>query len=221
VLPFELAGPVYAVLERGAPLPKLGVFLRGGGFEIVLIASNGFQGIKILNIFGALPDTPQSYFELNINSGKTSALIVHDDLCETNPLPAVEATFTSQGGKAVSQKPLLESTGCNEANVASLSIRGKKIRVSRKGVAKIKLRCAKGGPTCKGRLSFAKGYGKKSFSIKSNKTGTVKVKLTKKGKRSVFRAKRNKGKKVRTTISGSSLRKASATLTLLPPKKKK
>ena len=28
--------------------------------------------------------------------------------------------------------------------------------------------------------------------------------LTKKGKRAVFRAKRNKGKKVRTTISGSS-----------------
>jgi hypothetical protein len=221
VLPFELSGPVFAVLERGAPLPKLGVFLRGGGFEIVLVATNGFQGIKILNVFGSLPDTPQSYFELNINAGPTGALIAHDDLCTTNPLPVVEATFTSQGGKVFSEKPLLENNGCNEASVASLSIRGKRIRVSRKGVAKIKLRCAKRGPTCKGRLSFAKGYGKKSFSIKSNKTGTVKVKLTKKGKRAVFRAKRNKGKKVRTTVSGSSLRKASATITLLPPKKKK
>jgi hypothetical protein len=105
--------------------------------------------------------------------------------------------------------------------VASLSIRGKKIRVSRTGVAKIRVRCAKGGPACKGRLSFANGYGRKSFSVKSNKTATVKVKLTKKGKRAVFRAKRNKGKKVRTTVSGSSMRRASATLTLLPPKKKK
>jgi hypothetical protein len=221
VLPFELSGPVFAVLERGAPLPKLGVFLRGGGFEIVLVATNGFQGIQILNIFGALPDAAQSYFELNINAGPTGALIAHDDLCETNPLPEVQATFTSQGGKTFSQKPRLENNGCGEATVASLSIRGKKIRVSRKGVAKIRVRCAKGGPACKGRLSFANGYGRKSFSVKSNKTATVKVKLTKKGKRAVFRAKRNKGKKVRTTVSGSSMRRASATLTLLPPKKKK
>ena len=56
MLPFELSGPVYVVLEAGQPLPKLGVFLRGGGFEIVLIATNGFQGIRILNIFGAVPD---------------------------------------------------------------------------------------------------------------------------------------------------------------------
>jgi hypothetical protein len=218
VLPFELSGPVYAVLEAGAPLPKLAVFLRGGGFEIVIIATNGFQGIKILNIFPAVPDAAQSYFELNVNAGPTGALIVHDDLCTTNPLPEFEATFTAQSGKVVSGKRRLEAEGC-AAGVASLSIPNQRVRISRKGVAKIKVRCGKTGPRCKGRLRLAKGYGRKSLSIASGKTAKVKVKLSRKARRAVNRAKR-KGKKVRVTVTPTGGRRAFGTVTLLRPKKR-
>jgi hypothetical protein len=218
VLPFELSGPVYAVLEQGAPLPKLGVFLRGGGFEIVLIATNGFQGIQILNIFPAVPDAAQSYFELNIVPGERSALLVHDDLCTTNPLPEVQYTFTAQSGKVVNEKTRLQAAGC-AASVASLRIANQRVRITRKGVANIKVRCARTGTRCKGRLSLAKGYGRKSLSIASGKTAKVKVKLSRKARRAVNRARR-KGKKVRVTVTPTGGRRAFATVTLLPPKKR-
>ena len=218
VLPFELKGPVYAVLEQGAPLPKLGVFLRGGGFEIVLVATNGFQGIQILNIFPAVPDAAQSYFELNINPGERSALLVHDDLCTTNPLPEVQYTFTAQSGKVVNEKTRLQANGC-AASVASLRIANQRVRITRKGVAKIKVRCARGGERCRGRMSLAKGYGRKSLSIASGKTARVKVKLSRKARRAVNRARR-KGKRVRVTVTPTGGRRAFATVTLLPPKKR-
>src|SRR5207253_2261255 len=58
LLPFTLSGPVYIVLKAGSPLPNLAIFLRGGGFEVLLSANNGFSGIKILNEFPSLPDVP-------------------------------------------------------------------------------------------------------------------------------------------------------------------
>jgi hypothetical protein len=217
VLPFELSGPVYAVLERGAPLPKLAVFLRGGGFEIVLIATNGFQGIQILNIFPAVPDAAQSYFELNVNSGPTGALIAHKDLCKTRPLPRFEATFTSQSGKAVTSKPRLERAGC-DASVSSLSLRSQRVRITRKGVAKIRLRCGS-STRCRGRLTLARRYGRKSYSIGARKSAKVRVKLSRKARRAVLRSRR--GKRVRASVTVTGGRRASATITLLPPKKRR
>jgi hypothetical protein len=217
VLPIELSGPVFAVLERGAPLPKLAVFLRGGGFEIVLIATNGFSGIKILNTFPAVPDAAQSYFELNINRGPTGALIVHDDLCTTRPLPEIEATFTAQSGKVVSSKPRLEVEGCAvAASTARLTFARRTIRISRKGVAKVRLRCAR-GRSCRGRLSLAGRAGRKSVSVRAGRTKSYNVKLSKKARRQVLRAKR---KRIRATLSGSSLRRVRATLTFVAPRRR-
>jgi len=219
VLPFELSGPVYVVYgAAGEPLPRLAVFLRGGGFEITLSATNGFSGIKILNTFAALPDAAQSYFELNIMPGPKSALLVHDDLCTTSTLPEVEYTFTAQSGKTFSDKSRLEANGCASA-LTSLSIGNQKVRITRKGVAKIKVRCGKGGPRCKGRLTLAKRYGKKSLSIASGKSAKIKVKLSRKARRAVLRSR--KGKKIRVTVrpSGGG-RRDFATVTLLRPKKK-
>ena len=154
VLPFELSGPVYAVLEQGAPLPKLGVFLRGGGFEIVLIATNGFQGIQILNTFPAVPDAAQSYFELNINPGERSALTgarrpLHHQSAARGP---VHLHRPERQGRE--REARLEAGGCG-ASVASLSIRNQRVRITRKGVAKIKVRCGNTGTRCRGRLSLA------------------------------------------------------------------
>jgi hypothetical protein len=217
VLPFELSGPVYVVYGQAQPLPKLAVFLRGGGFEIVLSATNGFQGISILNVFSSLPDAAQSYFELNINPGEKSALLVHDDLCTTNPLPEVQYSFTAQSGKTVSDKRRIDAAGC-ASSVASLSIRNQRVRITRKGVAKIRVRCARSGNRCRGRLSLAKRYGRKSLSIASGKTARVSVKLSRKARRAVRRARR--GKKIRVTVTPTGGRRAFATVTLLRPKKR-
>jgi hypothetical protein len=216
VLPFELSGPVYVVLERGAPLPKLAVFLRGGGFEIILIATNGFQGIQILNTFPAVPDAAQSYFELNINKGKTGALIAHDDLCKTRPLPRIDATFTAHSGKVIKTKPRLEADGCGvTASAARLTIVSRVVKVSRKGVAKVKLRCSS-RKRCKGRLSLGR-YGKKRFSIRGGKKKAVAVKLGRKARVSVRRAHR---KKVKATARVTGGKRTSRKITLVAPKRR-
>jgi hypothetical protein len=219
VLPFELSGPVYVVYgAAGEPLPRLAVFLRGGGFEITLSATNGFSGIKILNTFAALPDAAQSYFELNIMPGPKSALLVHDDLCTTSPLPSVEYTFTAQSGKVFSDKSRLEANGCASA-LTSLSIGNQRVRITRKGVAKIRVRCAKGGPRCRGRMTLAKRYGKKSLSIAAGKSARIKVKLSRKARRAVLRSR--KGKRIRVTVTPrGGGRRDFATVRLLRPKKK-
>src|SRR4030095_11006251 len=103
------------------------------------------------------------------------------------------------------------------ASVASLSIRNQRVRITRKGVAKIKVRCAKGGPRCKGRMTLAKRYGKKSLSIGAGKTAKVRVKLSRKARRAVLHAR--KGKRIRVTVRPTGGRRSVATVTLLPPQK--
>jgi hypothetical protein len=211
LLPFQLSGPVYIVLSSGSPLPSLAVFLRGGGFEVLLHASNGFQGIKILNIFDPVPDVPQSYFELNISGGPNGILLAHSDLCKTRPLPVVDATFKSHSGKTVSTKPRLKAKGCGTVRA---SIRGRTLRMKR-GAVKVKVHCRVRGDApkrCKGRLSL-KGAGKKSYRVRSGKTKAVKIKLkagarTKVHRRGKLRVRATltvsggKAKHVRLTIKG-------------------
>jgi hypothetical protein len=71
VLPFELNGPVHIVQEIGNILPKLYVYLRGGGFEVLLKARNRITGVRTENTFDFVPDVPQSYFELKIKAART------------------------------------------------------------------------------------------------------------------------------------------------------
>jgi hypothetical protein len=196
VLPFSLSGPVHIVLRAGSPLPNLVIFLRGGGFEVVLTATNGFSGIRILNEFPSVPDVPQARFELNVKGGKDGILLSYGNLCRARPpLPRIDATFTGHNGKVFRQQPRLQAAGCVRAASAGLTIASRRVKVSRKGVAPVKLRCAPAGGRCRGRL-LLRGTGKrkmalggKSFSVRAGKSKTVKVKLRKKGRRAVFRAK--------------------------------
>jgi hypothetical protein len=217
VLPFALRGPVYIVLKAGSPLPNLAVFLRGGGFEVLLTAGNGFQGIRILNTFDSVPDVAQSRFRLSVKGGPDGILLNHADLCKTTPLPTFDSTFTGQNGKVVSAKPQLEVRGCASVGAkGGLSIVSRVVKVTTKHVAPIKLRCAPGGGTCKGKLSLAKLGGKK-FSIKAGKTKVVKVKLTRKGFRAVRKAKQ---KRLRAVATLSGKKRATKKLTLKAPSKK-
>jgi hypothetical protein len=164
-----------------------------------------------------VPDAAQSYFELNVNSGPTGALIAHDDLCTTKPLPRFEATFTAQSGKVASSKPRLERAGC-DVSVSSLSLKRQRVRITRKGIARIRVRCGSRA-RCKGRLSLARRYGRKAYSIGARKTARVRVKLSRKARRAVLRSRR--GKRVRASVTVTGGRRASATIMLLPPKKRR
>jgi hypothetical protein len=206
-LPFKLSGPVHIVLRAGSPLPNLVIFLRGGGFEVVLSAGNGFQGVQILNTFDSVPDVPQSRFRLSVKGGADGILINQQDLCKAKK-PTFDSTFTGQNGKTASAKPKLEVRGCASlrAQSARLSILSRVVKVSKKRIAAVKLRCSKGKSNkCRGKLSLP-GLGSKSFSIKiskkkSSKTKTVKVKVKSKG----FRRLRKKHKlrlKVAATVRG-------------------
>lgn len=132
LLPFGLSGPVYIVLQAGSPLPKLAVFLRGGGLEVLLNAKNGFQGIQILNTFESIPDVPQSYFELNIKGGSNGILNSFFDLCKRKQrgLPGVAATFTGHNGKVVSSKDKLQVKGCGAKKKVKAKSKKKKSRAS-------------------------------------------------------------------------------------------
>jgi hypothetical protein len=131
LLPFSLSGPVYIVLQSGSPLPKLAVFLRGGGLEVLLNAKNGFEGIKILNTFENIPDVPQSYFQLKIKGGSNGILNSFFDLCKRKKrgsLPGVATTFTGQNGKVVSSKPKLQVKGCSTSKKKTKSKKKSKKR---------------------------------------------------------------------------------------------
>jgi hypothetical protein len=207
VLPFPLSGPVYIVLKQGAPLPNLAVLLRGGGFEVVLSAGNGFQGIRILNTFDSLPDVPQSRFRLSVNGGPNGILLNHADLCKTKPLPTVDSTFTGQNGKTSTAKRPVEVRGC--ANVSGRSVRlrilSKTVKVTKKRIAAIKLRCAS-SRACKGKVSV-KGLGSKKYSIRGGKSKAVKVKVSRTGFRILNRKNRLRPKVSATVRGGKKVTK--------------
>ena len=116
-----ISGPVHIVQEIGNVLPKVYVYLRGPtGLEVLLKARNSFLGgRRIINTFEAVPDLPQSYFELNLNGGSDGILNNFDDLCSAKNIDRqFDATFTSHSGKTVTTKPHLEIRGCEEPTCA-------------------------------------------------------------------------------------------------------
>jgi hypothetical protein len=73
-------------------------------------------------------------------------------------------------------------------------------RMSRSGVVRIRVSCPTAGRTA---LTFRRGrskVGRKRFSVRAGKVKTVKVKLSRKGRRAVNRAKRNR-LRLRVTLS--------------------
>jgi hypothetical protein len=225
ILPFELSGPVYIVQQTVDPLPRLFVLLRGGGFEVSLKARSFFTGIRTTTLFdNTLPDTPQNYFELNINGGKRGILNNWTDLCTSSPR-AFDQSFVSHSGKTVVAKPILEVNGC-EAGVSAASIRTGKVKIKHR-TAKVKVSCKLTKP-CKGKLTLRSSgkvrlskkskkrssvnFGSKGFNIPAGKSTTVKVKITSKGMKAL---KVKKRQRVRATVRITGERATTAGLTLI------
>ena len=141
VLPFELNGPVHIVQEIGSILPKLYVYLRGGGFEVLLRARNRITGVRTENTFDFVPDVPQSYFELKINGGNDGLLNNFFDLCDTpadSTRRQVDATFNGHNGAVRTTKFPLRVRAADRT-LAAARISSARITVNSKGNAKVKV----------------------------------------------------------------------------------
>jgi hypothetical protein len=93
------------------------------------------------------------------------------------------------------------------------------VRVSKRGIAKLKIACRRDA-RCKGRVTLRRKGAKiaaKKFSIAPHKTRTVKVKLSKKAMKALRRAKRLR---VRATATVSGAGATSASLRLMAPKRR-
>jgi hypothetical protein len=205
VLPFELNGPVHIVQEIGSILPKLYVYLRGGGFEVLLRARNRITGVRTENTFDFVPDVPQSYFELKIKGGEDGLLNNFFDLCDTpasSKSRQVDYTFNGHNGAVRTAKFPVKVEGCG-STIAAARISATRITVNRRGVAKARVQCRRRDQTCRGRLSVraTRVTAAKTFRIPRRKTRTVKLKFSKGEVRRLRRAKRMKGRAT-TTVGG-------------------
>jgi hypothetical protein len=162
---------------------------------------------------------PQAYFELSIKGGPSGILNNFYNACGVAKIHRkIDYTFTGQNGKVNKRTTYLQQEGCVSASSLGASIASKTIKVNRKGVAKVKVRC-RASKACKGKLSIrGKGVSaSKGFRIGAKKAKSVKLKFSKKETRKVFRKHRVKGKAT-AKVGGKSAKRS---VTLVPQKKKK
>ena len=210
VLPFQLSGPVYVVQEVGSVLPKLYVVLEGHGLRVVLRARNGFlHAIQTINTFDNLPDVPQAYFELKIRGGAGGILNNFYDACGVAKSHLkYDYTFTGQNGGQVKRSAYLKQEGCPvTASSVRASISGSRIKVTRKGIGKLRISCS-GAKACKGKVTV-KGKGVSAsgkVSIRAHKSKLVRLKFSKSEAKKIRKAKHIKSK-ASAKIGGKTIRK--------------
>jgi len=204
-LPFELNGPVHIVQEIGQILPKLYVYLRGGGFEVLLRARNRITGVRTENTFDFVPDVPQSYFELKINGGEDGLLNNFFDLCDTpadNKSRQVDYTFNGYNGAVKTRTFPVAVEGCG-STLAAARVSKSRIRVNRRGQAKVRVQCRRRDATCRGRVTLRgrRVAAAKTFRVPRRRTRTVRLKFSKREVRRLRKAKRMRGRAI-TTVGG-------------------
>jgi hypothetical protein len=202
----------------GAVLPKLYVVLRGRGIQVVLRARNSFlHAIQTVNNFDGLPDVPQAYFELKIRGGAGGILNNFYDACGVAlKHRKYDYSFTGQNGKQFKKSAYIQQEGCVSASSLGASIASKTIKVNRKGVGKLRIRC-KATKKCSGRVTVsAKGVkAAKKFSIKAKKSKVLKLKFSKKEVRKIRKKKRLKSKAA-AKVGGKTSKRS---VTLVPTKR--
>ena len=145
---------------------------------------------------------PQIYFELNINGGPNGILNAFTDLCTTKPLPIVDATFTGQNGKTSSSKRQDRDRRLHLGLGSGVALRPCAEAAQRRG-RRAGRPARSRRHTCRGRLTIQTAsavktsakrkkitLGSRRFAVKPGKSQTVKVKVTKTGKKVVKRYKR-------------------------------
>jgi hypothetical protein len=110
--PAPLTGPV--ILGSGSFPPPLAVPLTGAValtlHGVTALPTSPGQGIS--NTFEGLPDLPVTRFALMLAGGPGALLRATNDLCRPNARTSVNASFTAQTGRTVTEQLRLPVVGC-------------------------------------------------------------------------------------------------------------
>lgn len=184
VLAAPLTGTVYLEAHPGGKLPTLEAVMQGSGISVDLSGTFTLNN-GITSTFATVPDVPITSFTLNLPAGEHSALSASTDLCVA-PLP-FSATMLGQNGKQVTQSSTAAVAGCG-VRITSAKVK--------RTVATLKLRVP-----ARGKLAVSgKGLRKARKVVKTGGVYTVRVKLSKAGKKALRRARARKHKRARRLV---------------------
>ncbi|HEY5194924.1 MAG TPA: hypothetical protein VIJ39_13795 [Solirubrobacteraceae bacterium] len=127
VLPQKVTGPAYFVSHGGAAFPDLDLVLKGSGVEVILVGNTNIKNGITTSNFASLPDVPVTGFELNLPTGKNSALGAVTNLCKQSLV--MPTTITAQNGKVIKQNTKISVSGC-PVTLVSRAARGSKAIVT-------------------------------------------------------------------------------------------
>ena len=114
ILPVPLVGPAYFVSHGSAKFPELILVLQGDGVTIYLDGETFISKTGVTSsTFASVPDAPVESFELNLPTGKDSALAANGNLCTQKLVMPTE--FTGQNGAVTRQDTKIAVTGCAKA----------------------------------------------------------------------------------------------------------
>jgi hypothetical protein len=126
-LPEKVTGPAYFVSHGGAAFPDLDLVLKGSGVTVILVGNTNIKNGITTSNFASLPDVPVSAFEMNLPTGKNSALGAVTNLCKQSLI--MPTTITAQNGKVIKQNTKISVSGC-PVTIVSRAARGSKAIVT-------------------------------------------------------------------------------------------
>ena len=183
--------------------------------RVVLRSRNSFlRAIFTVNTLENLPDVPQAYFELKIKGGPGGILNNFYNACGVaKKHRKIDYTFSGQNGKQVKKVAYLQQAGCAKASSLGATISSRTLKVNRKGVGKLKIRC-RSTKRCKGRIAInAKGVtSTKKFSLKAKKAKALTLKFSKKEVKKIFKKKRIKTR-AKAKVGGKTTKRS---ITIVP-----
>ena len=176
VLPEKLTGPAYLVSHGGAAFPDLDLILEGDhGVKVILEGNTQIKKGVTTSTFASVPDVPVSKFELSLPTGPNSALGNVGGLC-SKPL-YMPTTITAQNGKVIKQNTRLSIGSC-KIKLLSKRVRGHKL------IVRAEVWTA-------GRVSVTSpGLHTTYKKVGGPKIVTIKVPLSKRGKRTLASGRR-------------------------------
>ena len=200
-------------------LPKIYVFLRGRGLEVVLQRAEQLPGRPPddQHLRGP-PRRSTVLFRAEHQRRPDGILNNFEDLCTaTKSDRKLDARFFGHSGKVVDSQPMLQIRGCEESDIRAASLSSRTIRVSKSGVAKIKVRC-KRDRRCRGRLALrGKGVtGTGKVAIPGRKSRSVRVRFSRVEVRRLRKARRLRTKGVLTIGDATAAR---SNITLIGPRR--
>ncbi|HEY3866115.1 MAG TPA: hypothetical protein VGL54_08535 [Solirubrobacteraceae bacterium] len=165
----KLQGPAILVSHAGLAFPDLDLVMEANGVKVIVVGNTKISKGITTTTFASTPDVPVSSITVNLPIGGHSALTANGNLC-TNPL-TMPTTLIGQNGFKVTQKTKITVASC------SVRIAGKKV-IGNTAYITVQTFSA-------GRISGSGGNLKTVYRKlgKAQKTATLKVPLSNKGRR--------------------------------------